>query len=316
MTRINRKWLGLGVVAASTVAGIWAALHWGNRYLDEFEHIPHDADAPGDFVTVGEGWRIHYTVQGSGLPLVLIHGFMDSHQAWRRNVDFWSKSHRVYAIDALGFGSSERVRAPIYTLKLQARVLSELFEALNIPSAAVIGHSMGGALALQFAYDFPDLVHKLVLIAPATYLYGSVASDRLRPVPRRLTRGVLGIYEKFQGDSPKSLNIAYGNPERITPEAVEFRNRLMHIRGTHDALISMSKSKREADVPQGLQQIQIPALIIWGDRDRILSPSHALLHQRDLPNARVEFVNGAGHIPHEEEADYVNQLVEDFLNQA
>ena len=310
---MNRKWLGAGVIAAGAVAGVWAALDWGNRYLDAFETIPHDQDAPGNFVRVGDGWHIHYTVQGEGAPLVLIHGFMDSHQSWRRNVDFWAKSHRVYAIDALGFGASERVRAPIYTLKLQARVLSEFFQTLNIPSAAVIGHSMGGALACQFAYDFPDLVHKLVLIAPATYLYGSVPSDSLRPVPRRLTRGVLGIYEKFQGDSPTALNSAYGDPQRITQDARQFRNRMMHIHGTHDALISMSKSKREANVPEGLNQIKIPALIIWGDCDHILPPAHALLHRRDLPNARVEFVEGAGHIPHEEEPEYVNHLVENFL---
>ena len=258
---------------------------------------------------------MHYTVKGEGKPVVLIHGFMDSLQTWRRNADVLAQTHRVYAIDVLGFGSSDRVHAPIYTLKAQAQILSEFFAAQTIENADVVGHSMGGALALQLAYDFPELVHKLVLIAPATYLYAAFPRHGLKPVPRHVSRGVLGLYEKIQGERGNPVRIAYGDPNRITQDSIELRTQMMRVRGTHDALISMSKSNRESDVPYRLKEVQVPTLIVWGKRDRVVPAMHAQWHYRELPNARLEWIDTAGHLPHEEEPEAVNKLLVEFLNE-
>lgn len=304
----------MGAVALGAAAGIFAALRYGNRFLDEFENAHHEDAACGEYFTTSAGWRIHYTAQGEGAPVVLIHGFMDSLQTWRRNVHVLAQTHRVYAIDVLGFGSSDRVRAPIYTLKQQAQFLGEFFAAQNITRAAVIGHSMGGALALQFAYDFPASVHKLVLIAPATYLYAAFPRNGLRPVPRRVSRGVLGLYEKWQGDRANPVRFAYGDATRITQDSIALRQQMMRVRGTHDALIAMSKSKRECDVPNELKQVTVPTLIVWGKRDRVVPGIHADRHVRELPNARLEWIETAGHLPHEEEPEAVNKLIVEFLD--
>jgi pimeloyl-ACP methyl ester carboxylesterase len=303
------------MIAVGAVAGIYAALRYGNRYLDLFEDTAHDAIAEGDFVKTAAGWRIHYTVHGEGSPLVMIHGFLDSHKTWRRNIEAVARHHRVYAIDVLGFGSSDRVRDPIYTLKQQAGFLKEFFDSQNIEKADVVGHSMGGAMSLQFAYDFPGSVHKLVLIAPATYLYSVLPRNGLVNVPRPVTRGVLGIYERMQGDRANPVRFAYGDPDRITEDSIEIRNRMMHVRGQHDALISMSKSKRESNVPRELHQVDVPTLIIWGEKDRVVPKYHAHRHLRELPNARLEWVESAGHLPHEEMPDEVNRLLLEFLDE-
>lgn len=314
MNSQNWKRIGLGVFAVGAAAGVLAALRYGNRFLDQFEDTSHEDIAEGDFCKTSAGWRIHYTVQGEGLPVVLIHGFLDSLQTWRRNAHVLAQNHKVYAIDVLGFGSSDRVRDPIYTLKQQAAFLKEFFDAQNIEKADVIGHSMGGALSLQFAYDFPDSVHKLVLIAPATYIYHALPRNGLRRVPRRLSRGVLGIYEKIQGDRHNPLHFAYGDPERITQDSLDFRNRMLRVRGQHDALISMSKSKREANVPKELDRVNVPILIVWGRKDRVVPMAHAAWHVRDLPDARLEWIENAGHLPHEEDPESVNELVTNFLD--
>jgi len=312
----NWKRIGLGVAAAGVGTAVWAALWWGNRYLDKFEDTTREETACGEFFTTSAGWRIHFTVQGSGSPVVLIHGFLDSLHTWRRNIEILARNHTVYAIDVLGFGASERVTDPIYTLKQQAGFLNEFFQALDIARADLVGHSMGGALALQFAYDFPVQVHKLVLIAPATYIYNALPRKAMRPVPRTVTRGVLGIYEKLQGDTPNPVRFAYGDPELITEDSVVTRNRMMRVQGMHDALISMTKSKREADVPNGLDKVNVPTLIVWGRRDRVVPPSHARRHMQALPQARLEWIESAGHLPHEEQPDSVNLLVSEFLDQS
>lgn len=312
---INWKRLSFGMMAVSAAAGILAALRYGNQFLDRFEDTESDRYAEGQYMTTSAGWRIHFTVQGEGTPVVMIHGFLDSLQTWRRNVNAWSKNHRVYAIDVLGFGSSDRVRAPVYTLRQQAAWLKEFFDVQNIGQGDIIGHSLGGALALQFAYDFPGSVHKLVLVAPATYLYHSLPRYGLKGVPDSVSRGVLGIYEKMQGDRANPVRLAYGDPRRITEDSVQIRNRMMRVRGQHDALISMSKSARESDVPKELHKVDVPVLIVWGRKDRVVPASHAAKHARVLPNARLEWIEKAGHLPHEEEPDTVNELVQTFLDE-
>jgi pimeloyl-ACP methyl ester carboxylesterase len=257
---------------------------------------------------------MHYTVQGEGPPVVLIHGFLDSHRTWRRNIETLAENHRIYALDGLGFGSSDRARAPIYTVKRQTRLLREFFETLRIGRASIVGHSMGGAVGLQFAYDFPNLVHKLVLIAPATYLYASFPRYGINPLPRRVSRGMLGLYEKFQGDRNNQVRMAYGDPSRITDDAIVFRSQMMRVRGAHDALVSMTKSKPDADVHHHMSNVNVPVLIVWGKRDRVLPAAHAARHYRDLPNARLEWIDSAGHLPHEEEPEAVNRLVQEFLD--
>jgi len=317
MNKVNLRRLGVGMLAIGTAAtGIYAALRYGNRFLDQFEDTAHDHAAEGDFVKMAAGWRIHYTVQGEGSPLVLVHGFLDSLKTWRRNVNVLAQNHRVYAIDVLGFGSSDRVRDHIYTLKQQAAFLKEFFDSQNIKKADLVGHSMGGALALQFAYDFPDSLHKLVLVAPATYIYASLPRNGLRRVPRPISRGVLGIYEMMQGDRANPVRFAYGDPAQIKDDSVQFRNQMMRRRGQHDALISMSKSKRESDVPQEMHQVNAPTLIVWGKKDRVVPMQHAQKHLEELPNARLEWIENAGHLPHEEAPDAFNTLVSGFLDQA
>jgi pimeloyl-ACP methyl ester carboxylesterase len=125
---------------------------------------------------------------------------------------------------------------------------------------------------------------------------------------------VLGIYEKMQGDRANPVRFAYGDPERITNDAIQIRNAMMRVRGQHDALIAMSKSKRDANVPQELHTVQVPTLIVWGRKDRVVPSHHAHQHIRALPNARLEWIENAGHLPHEEEPLQVNKLVKEFLD--
>jgi pimeloyl-ACP methyl ester carboxylesterase len=119
----------------------------------------------------------------------------------------------------------------------------------------------------------------------------------------------------MRGETPNPVLRAYGNRERITPDSIELRTRLMHTHGMHDALVAMTRSKREADVPRELRRVNVPTLIVMGKRDRLVPPRHGERHARELPNARLEWIETAGHLPHEEEPTAVNALVKQFLDE-
>ena len=163
------RW-ALGLASLGVGAAVTGALIAGNRHLDRRQTCTPEEEAEGEFCTLSNGWRLHFVSRGQGSPVVLLHGFMDSLQGWRGNVGCLAQRHRVIALDTPGFGCSERVLQPIYSLKQQARVLGEFLDLLGIERAALVGHSLGGSLAAQFTYDFPERVDRLVLEDAAVYL--------------------------------------------------------------------------------------------------------------------------------------------------
>lgn len=304
----NRLIVGLGIGAA--VAGALAA---GNRYLDWWESLEPEDAAEGEFCTLSNDWRIHFVSKGEGSPVVLLHGFMDTLQSWRGNIDQLANNHRVIALDAPGFGCSERAHGHVYSLKHQARVLAEFLDRQGVEKAALVGHSLGGALAAQFAYNFPWRVSQLVLVDAAVYLRVPRTTRLVGRIPAFITRGALGLYSMNGTGIRVSLKNAYGDSGRVQDESIQVRTRASRIRGTAEALVSMVGSMHDSDLPQAAASLDMPTLIVWGERDPVLPLSHARRLQREMHDARLAIVAGAGHLPHEEVPEKMNQLLSGFL---
>jgi pimeloyl-ACP methyl ester carboxylesterase len=307
------RW-AVGLTSLGVGAAITGALVAGNRFLDRWQNLKAEEVAEGEFCTLSNGWRIHFVSKGQGSPVVLLHGFMDSLQSWRGNVGALAERHRVIALDTPGFGCSERVTQPVYSLKRQARVLGEFFDLQGIERAALVGHSLGGALAAQFAYDFPERVDRLVLEDAAVYLRVPRAGGLLSWVPPFIPRGALGLYSMNPTAIRTSLKNAYGDGSRLDDESVKLRARALRVHGTAEALVSMLESPRDSDLPGAVYKLDVPTLIIWGERDRVIPLAHGRRLQRDLPKARLAIIAEAGHLPHEEFPNKVNQLLNSFLD--
>lgn len=305
-----RNAVGATALGAAALAGAVAA---GNLYLDNWEGASPEAYAEGSFCRLANGWRVHFTSRGEGDTVLLLHGFMDSVGSWRRNVEALAAGHRVLALDALGFGCSERVVAPVYSLKRQARVVKEFLDLQGIARVSLIGHSLGGALAAQFTYDFPERVHKLVLVAAAVYMQIPEVPPLLRLVPRSVPRGLMGLYAMLPHAVELGLATAYGDARRIDRDSIDFRGRPFRIRGAVDALLAMIGSPRETDLPAAVTEIKQPTLVIWGERDHLVPPVYARRLRREMPNARLAIIGAAGHMPHEEYPQQVNELLTRFL---
>jgi pimeloyl-ACP methyl ester carboxylesterase len=312
-----KKLLGIALGAAAGLATTTAALVLlGNKRLDKWETLTQD-DAPGgDFVTLADGTRMHYLASGLSdqrSAVILIHGLMDSAEQWRANIDALAQTHRVWAIDLIGFGFSSRVTTPTYSMKMFARSVREFMDAQGIARASIVGHSLGGAIALEFAHDFPERVEKLVLIAPATYLLQfrpELKSARHLPaVPRAL----IGWTMTNRRARERALRDALGDPAHFDPEELARRTRPMRVRGTADALVAMLGSPHGSDLPRDLARVTAPTLIVWGEKDRAVPVRHGAYHARALPNAKLVTIENAGHIPQSEYPERVNALLGEFL---
>jgi pimeloyl-ACP methyl ester carboxylesterase len=304
----------LGLAVFIFVLG-WSA--YTNGQIDAMETRSHRAEAPGRFATV-QGYDLHYQVMGdlqNGVPLLLIHGFASNGGEFRRLTPALAEGRAIIIPDLPGFGHSQRVPAPTeaYTHRGQAALLRELLDGLAVAQVDVGGASYGGGVALQFALDYPDRVRRLVLLDAQAYEGGGGAWVASLPfgLDRALTWYVLG-----GGPGAAMLTVSACAPDGATCSRGEFeaaRDRIVRIAGHTEALLAFSRTARVARIPQEIGNVAQPALVVWGRQDGIIAPEFGERLARELPQARLEWVEGAGHVPHIERPEVVLPLIEAFL---
>jgi pimeloyl-ACP methyl ester carboxylesterase len=256
-------------------------------------------------VRVG-GVRIHFVEEGEGAPLILIHGFGASTFSFRHTIHELARHFRVIALDLKRFGLSERPPGGDYSLTAQARLVGEFMERMGIRQAAVLGHSMGGEVAMRLAVNHPERVERLILVDSA-----SGREVRHRASGGRFLRPLLPVMALFT----LSLRSAVYDPAYLTPEVLEgyFRPTRIHghLRGLGDLLVS-----RRNDPPLDLCAIVQPTLILWGEEDRWLPVSQGQRLHEQIPGSRIVIIPKAGHLPLEEQPEESNRAILEFLRGA
>jgi pimeloyl-ACP methyl ester carboxylesterase len=260
--------------------------------------------------------RMAYRIGGTGPLLVLIHGITSNSATWDRVLPRLARRYTVLAPDLLGHGRSDKLRGD-YSVGAHANTIRDLLDALGHRSATFIGHSLGGGVALQLAYQYPKRVERLALVAPggfghevtvllrAASLPGSgpvLALAASRPVVEAgtLLAGALGRLGVHGSTDIEELGRAYA---------------LLADRASRRAFIHTLRSVVDHDGQRvsALDRIEVikgvPSLIVWGERDRIL-PSHQgeRIH-REAPHTRLALFKHAGHFPHRDDpAKFVRAL--------
>ncbi len=280
-------------------------------------------DAPeGDFCTLHDGVRCHYLVHGptnapagdSREPVILIHGLMASSDEWSQMMPALAETRQVWAVDLIGFGFSERVAEPKYSLKYYARSIAEFMDVHGIERAAIVGHSLGGGVALQFAHDYAGRVSRLVLLAPAAYIFKYFRPVRYAARIPCLQRMVVSSVLSNPRVHRRSLRNAFANPTRLNSDVLAQQVRSWRVKGTLDALLALSASPHACDLPEGIEDVTAPALIVWGDQDIIVPLAHGKRLVREMPNAELVILEGAGHVPNLECPELVNRLILNILD--
>lgn len=258
------------------------------------------AGIQSEFVTVGP-YRVHYFVGGQGRPLLLIHGLGSRSEDWAPEMpDYVKRGFRVYAIDLLGCGRTDHPDIA-YTIQQQADLIHGFLDAVHVQQADVIGWSMGGWVALEFALEHPQSIRRLVVMDSAGLSFQTNLTPEIfepRTVPQ------LKQLEALLVPHPYSLP---GFFNRALLRAME-RN----FRVVHRTVDSMLIGKDLLD--DRLKKIQVPVLIVWGQQDALIPPSVAFRMHQAIPQSVLELYSGCGHIGPATCASRIVPRVIDFLH--
>jgi pimeloyl-ACP methyl ester carboxylesterase len=316
----------VGRVARGTLLAAGAAFGYAavqaNRRIMAMEQLTAEAAAPGGTFAMLGGARVHYVEDGpaDGPAVVLLHGLAASSATWNPVVAALRGTYHVIAPDLLGFGYSQRSSVPIYTLRHRAQNLAALLDYLGIARATVVGHSLGGAVALQFACNYPARVARLVLVdAVAGYDgKGRAPSPVAGEVLRRTPLGKIVLAQTFYDDARalRILRSAYYDPARLTPEVLETYYGPRRVRGTAESFLALTATRPDDDLPGCVPGIAAPTLIVWGREDRWVKPGDAGRLHAELPGSRLAWIEECGHVPQEEHPARFIQVLRDFLEEA
>ena len=277
----------------------------------------HELTSLDDRFVEVDGFRMRYQVKGAGTPLILIHGFASSIVTWYRNLDALARDHRVYAIDLKGWGLSGKPSNGDYSLLAQAHHLRSFMRAMGIERAVIVGHSMGGTVAVNFAVEYPEAALGIILVDPAgahrfPYLW---LMSRAMDVPllRRWARLGMEYVMTNEGLITSGMPYAYHDPANLTPWLKRALVAPFYTHGFEDALLNLARDSRHSHVRGRAQLVRCPTLLLWGEHDTVVSPADAGFFLSHIANSRLEILSDAGHLPHEERAEDVNRLIQEFV---
>lgn len=240
-------------------------------------------------IVIKEG-LVHYEAIGRGKPLLFIHGWLGSWRYWVPAMEELSGRYRAYAFDLWGFGDSDRLRAH-YTIEAYTDLLRDFLDQLGIWRVPIVGHALGGVVALQFAAQSPDRVEQLMCVSVPLV---NVAIGR--PLV------------SFSGDGDALARL-------ITRRAVELPEVGLEVRRADTtAVIDSVRSVLERNLLQLLSLLDIPILLVYGEDDPLVkSPEPDWLQGLDR-NVRAITLSGTQHFPMLEERNKFNRLLVDFLD--
>ena len=277
--------------------------------LPEAQLFPAGTQLTARYLLV-DGARIRYIDAGRGAPVLLLHGLGASLYAWRKNIAAVAAAgFRVIAFDNRGFGLSDKPPAP-YDNTAYARLAVALMDSLGLPSAVLIGHSMGGAIAAEVAIEYPQRVRGLVLV-------GSAGLGAREPLLFRVARWpVVGpTLLAFRGRSltGRLLRSTYFDPSKVTEADVDQYYAPVALSDYGRALRGVLTQFRFTALDGRLDRIAAPTLVLWGEADRWVPIGLGRALASGITRSAFLSVAQAGHSVQEEAPDEVNRLVIRFL---
>ena len=276
---------------------------------------PHELQ----YVTI-HGHRRAFVKTGSGPVVLLLHGLGCDHTTWSPVIDTLAKRYTVIAPDLLGHGQSDKPRAD-YSVGGYANGMRDLLTLLGIDKVTVVGHSFGGGVAMQFAYQFPERTERMILVASGGL--GPEVTPAIRAITTPGFHQVMGLLTlpgvRHVGRAGlRALSRTSWKPVRDLDEVAEIydsfknppaRHAIRHVvRAVVDWRGQIITMADRAYLTEAM-----PMCVVWGRDDQVIPVRHASNAARLAPMARVEVIPNAGHFPHKDHPHRFAKIVHEFI---
>ena len=261
------------------------------------------AEPPREQSVTVFGQKIQYIeAGGEGPTVILLHGLGADSSIWAANLAALSEKTRVFAIDQIGFGRSDK--PPLdYRIATFSDFLHGFMQALKIPKATLVGHSLGGWVAMEFAIQHPEMAEKLILVDSA-----------IKPKSWKNGRPPVNLNPASLGDTRKTLEFLFHEKSIITEQLVQqlFERRLRNA-DAYTVTRVLEGLEHEEWPGKRMNNVRAATLLIWGREDALTPVNDGVNQRRSIPNARLEILDRCGHLPQIEKPAEFNKLTLDFL---
>jgi pimeloyl-ACP methyl ester carboxylesterase len=301
------------------VAGTLAfTIFWYSRPADlDFEEfraaVPHAAASR--FADVAGVGRVHYQERGAGKMLVLVHGNNSSAYSWKDVFDELAKEFRVVALDLKGFGFTAKPEGD-YRVETQAALVMNLLDQLKIERATLCGSSMGGAVALSAAINYPQRVESLILVGSSAFNVGSIGGASLAPAYVRwpyIGAAVTALALTSDSLVRDGLRKSFHDRSKVTDQRIAAYYRPLRTRGGQRAARLVRDQRDYSSIENSLDKIRQPTLLIWGAQDRLnLLEDGRRLHWK-IAHSQFVVYDNCGHLPQEEMPERFVRDVSGFI---
>jgi pimeloyl-ACP methyl ester carboxylesterase len=262
------------------------------------------------------GHRVDYRVAGQGPPVVLIHGMVNSSRHWEQVALRLADRYTVIAPDLIGHGDSATPRGD-YSLGAHAAVIRDVLSAIGVERATIVGHSLGGGVAMQFFWQFPQRTERLVLVSSGGL--GEEVSPLLRTVSLPGASKALAVLAHR-----RALDALWALGGRLAKQGVYVRAVVRALRplerpGAREAFLQtlravIDRHGQRVSARDRLYLLEaMPTLIVWGGRDRTIPVEHGRATHEAVGHSRFEIIDRAAHFPHLEDPGALAEILADFI---
>jgi pimeloyl-ACP methyl ester carboxylesterase len=279
--------------------------------------VPEEPEV--QYVTI-HGHRRAYVKVGQGPALLLLHGLGCDHTTWTPVIEKLAKKYTVIAPDLLGHGRSAKPRAD-YSVGGYANGMRDLLTVLNIDKVTVLGHSLGGGVAMQFAYQFPERTERMVLVAPGGL--GPEVTPMIRMVGLPGFKTAMAVLTL-----PGIRHVGMAGMRALSRSGLSLTHDLDEVADIYESFKDAGARSAISHVVRAVVDTRgqivtmvdrayltqaMPMLVVWGTEDKVIPVKHADTVAAIAPGAQVEVLGNSGHFPHKDHPDLFVKIVNDFV---
>jgi pimeloyl-ACP methyl ester carboxylesterase len=269
------------------------------------------------YTNVGNVNTRYWSAGEKGSTVILLHGVGCSVEFWERNIAALAREHRVFAVDIVGFGRTDKPEV-VYTFELMADFVIDFMKTMGIDKASLVGNSMGGAISLTVAAKTPKRVEKIVLVDPVGLGRGQ------SPVMRLMALPVIGnvLTKPSRKGVLRQMQLCLYDPSQARDDFIDRLTAIGALPGNQRSFLSLLRVTSNilgvkkgivADFSARLKKIKAPILMIWGRQDQILPLADGEAAVQKMANGRLHVMDRAGHLPQIDKPEEFNATVLDFL---